>query len=103
MHEHQCLAEQFEARRAHLQAVVYRMLDSLSEADDAVQEAWLHLSRCDTSSVKNLGSYLTTIVARICLDMLCARKSRHEQSLEASESEPISRRESRADREGGGH
>src|SRR5215217_6584874 len=97
MHEHQWLAEQFEAKRSHLQAVAYRMLGDLSEADDAVQEAWLHLSRSDTSSVKNLGGWLTTVVARICLDMLRARKSRREQSLEASGPEPITRRESGTD------
>src|SRR5262245_50614539 len=99
MHEHQWLAEQFEAKRTHLQAVAYRMLGSLSEADDAVQEAWLHLSRSDTNAVQNLGGYLTTIVARICLDMLRARKSRREESLEAQGLEPISRRESGSDPE----
>jgi RNA polymerase sigma-70 factor (ECF subfamily) len=61
MHEHQWLAEQFEANRTHLQGVAYRMLGTLSEADDAVQEAWLHLSRADTSTVKNLGGYLTPV------------------------------------------
>jgi RNA polymerase sigma factor (sigma-70 family) len=99
MHEHEWLAEQFEAHRAHLQAVAYRMLGDLSEADDAVQEAWLHLSRADTSLVKNLGGYLTTIVARICLDMLRARKSRRGQSLEASGPEPMVRPESGSDPE----
>jgi RNA polymerase sigma factor (sigma-70 family) len=99
MHEHQWLAEQFEANRTHLQAVAYRMLGDLSEADDAVQEAWLHLSRSDRSGVKNLGGWLTTVVARICLDMLRARKSRREESLEASGSEPISRREIESDPE----
>jgi len=99
MHEHLWLAEQFEANRSHLQAVAYRMLGSLSEADDAVQEAWLHLSRADTSAVKNLGGYLTTIVARICLDMLRARKSRREESLEASGPEPVTRPESGSDPE----
>ncbi|HEY3231891.1 MAG TPA: sigma-70 family RNA polymerase sigma factor [Roseiflexaceae bacterium] len=99
MHEREWLAEQFEANRTHLQAVAYRMLGSLSEADDAVQEAWLHLSRADTSAVKNLGGYLTTIVARICLDMLRARKSRREESLEASGPEPITPRESESDPE----
>src|SRR5262245_3971269 len=99
MHEREWLAEQFEANRSHLQAVAYRMLGDVSEADDAVQEAWLHLSRADTSSVKNLGGYLTTIVARICLDMLRARKSRHEESLDASGSEPITRPESGSDPE----
>jgi RNA polymerase sigma factor (sigma-70 family) len=99
MDEHQWLAEQFEANRTHLQAVAYRMLGDLSEADDAVQETWLHLSRSDRSSVKNLGGWLTTVVARICLDMLRARKSRREQSLEASGPEPITRRESGTDPE----
>jgi RNA polymerase sigma-70 factor (ECF subfamily) len=99
MREHQWLAGQFEAKRTHLQAVAYRMLGSLSEADDAVQEAWLHLSRADTSAVKNLGGYLTTIVARICLDMLRTRKSRREESLEASTLEPITRPESGSDPE----
>jgi RNA polymerase sigma factor (sigma-70 family) len=99
MREHQWLAEQFEANRTHLQAVAYRMLGDLSEADDAVQEAWLHLSRDDRSAVTNLGGYLTTIVARICLDMLRARTSRREESLEASGSEPITRRESESDPE----
>jgi len=89
MDEHEWLAEQFEANRTHLQAVAYRMLGSLSEADDAIQEAWLHLSRSDTSGVENLGGWLTTVVARICLDMLRARKSRREESLEASVPEPI--------------
>jgi RNA polymerase sigma factor (sigma-70 family) len=99
MHEHQWLAEQFEANRTHLQGVAYRMLGNLSEADDAVQEAWLHLSRADTSTVKNLGGYLTTIVARICLDMLRACKSRREESLETSGPEPIVRPESGSDPE----
>ncbi|MFL5804331.1 MAG: sigma-70 family RNA polymerase sigma factor [Roseiflexaceae bacterium] len=99
MDEHEWLAEQFEVNRTHLRAVAYRMLGSLSEADDAVQEAWLHLSRSDRSSVANLGGYLTTVVARICLDMLRARKSRREESLEASVPEPITRRESGSDPE----
>jgi RNA polymerase sigma factor (sigma-70 family) len=85
MNEHEWLAEHFEANRSHLQAVAYRMLGSLTEAEDAVQESWLHLSRSDISSVKNLGGWLTTVVARICLDMLRSRKSRREESLEASE------------------
>ncbi len=99
MDEHEWLAEQFEANRTHLQAVAYRMLGSLSEADDAVQEAWLHLSRSDRNSVRNLGGWLTTVVARICLDMLRSRKSRREESLEASVPEPITRRESGTDPE----
>ncbi len=84
MEKREWLAEQFEAERPHLQAVAYRLLGSLAEADDAVQEAWLHLSRSDTSSVKNLGGWLTTVVARISLNMLRSRKLRREESLEAS-------------------
>ena len=74
------LAEQFEARRDHLRAVAYRMLGSASEADDAVQAAWIKLSRSDTGAVENLGGWMTTIVSRVCLDMLRARKSRREVS-----------------------
>ena len=97
MDEHTWLAEQFEAHRNHLQAVAYRMLGSLSEAEDAVQESWLHLVRADTSGVKNLGGWLTTIVARVCLDMLRSRKSRREESLEADISEPVMSREGGVD------
>ncbi len=89
MDEHEWLAERFEASRTHLRAVAYRMLGSLSEADDAVQECWLRLSRSDTSDVENLGGWLTTVVARVCLDMLRARTSRREESLEAHPPEPI--------------
>ena len=89
MEKHECLAQAFEAERPHLQAVAYRLLGSLSEADDAVQEAWLHLSRSDMSGVKNLGGWLTTVVARISLNMLRSRKARREESLEASALEPI--------------
>ena len=89
MDEHEWLAEQFEANRTHLRAVAYRMLGSLSEADDAVQESWLHLSRSGTSGVENLGGWLTTVVARVCLDMLRSRNSRREESLDASVPEPI--------------
>ena len=92
MNEHEWLAEQFEAKRSHLRAVAYRMLGSLSEADDAVQESWLHLSRADRSSVENIGGWLTTVVARVCLDMLRSRKSRREESLETFLPEPIQRR-----------
>ena len=77
------LAAPFEQNRAHLRAVAYRMLGSASEADDAVQEAWLRLSRSDTSGVENLGGWLTTVVARVCLDMRRSRKSRRETSLDA--------------------
>ncbi len=80
MDEHDGLAERFEDHRTHLRAVAYRMLGSLSEADDAVQEAWLRLSRSDTSGVENLGGWLTTVVARVCLDMLRSRKSRREEA-----------------------
>src|SRR5881296_1555137 len=81
MDEHDWLAERFEAHRSRLRAVAYRMLGSPSEADDAVQEAWLRLSRSDTSGVETLGGSLTTVVARVCLDMLRSRKSRREESL----------------------
>jgi len=81
MDEHEWLAKQFEAERTHLRAVAYRMLGSLTEADDAVQESWLRLSRSDTSSVENLGGWLTTVVARVCLDMLRSRESRREEPL----------------------
>lgn len=82
------LAEQFEANRAHLQGVAYRMLGSRMEADDAVQEAWLRLSRSDAESIDNLGGWLTTVVARVCLDSLRARKSRPEESIEAQPAPP---------------
>lgn len=78
----QLLAEQFEDNRAHLRAVAYRMLGSLTEADDAVQEAWLRLARTDTAEVDNLGGWLTTVVGRVCLDMLRSRKSRGEEPLD---------------------
>src|SRR5229473_5999245 len=99
MNKHEWLAEQFEAYRTRLQAVAYRMLGSLSEADDAVQESWLRLSRSDTSGVGNLGGWLTTVVARVCLDMLRSRHSRLEESLEASVPEPITSREGGIDPE----
>ena len=99
MNKHEWLAEQFEANRTHLQAVAYRMLGSLSEADDAVQESWLRLSRSGTSGIENLGGWLTTVVARICLDMLRARNSRREESLEAAVSESIESREEGIDPE----
>src|SRR5581483_7487032 len=89
MDTHTFLAHQFEAERPRLQAVAYRMLGSLAEAEDAVQEVWLHLSRCDTNTISNLGGWLTTVVARVCLNMLHARKSRREESLEASVPEVV--------------
>jgi RNA polymerase sigma-70 factor (ECF subfamily) len=82
MDNKELLADQFEANRPHLQGVAFRMLGSLSEADDAVQEAWFRLNRSDASSIENLGGWLTTVVARVCLDMLRARKARREASLE---------------------
>lgn len=76
------LAEQFEKNRGHLRAVAYRMLGSLGEADDAVQEAWLRLSRSDAKAIDNLDGWLTTVVARVCLDTLRSRASRREDSLD---------------------
>ena len=89
MNEHDWLADRFEANRTHLRAVAYRMLGSVSEADDAVQEAWLRLSRADASRVENLGGWLTTVVARVSLDMLRSRNARREQPLETRVPEPI--------------
>jgi RNA polymerase sigma factor (sigma-70 family) len=77
------LAQRFEAHRGRLRAVAYRMLGSLAEADDAVQESWLHLSRSGAAGVENLGGWLTTVVARVCLDMLRTRRSRREEPLGA--------------------
>jgi RNA polymerase sigma-70 factor (ECF subfamily) len=94
------LAERFESHRPHLRAVAYRMLGSLAEADDAVQESWFRLSRTDTSDVENLGGWLTTVVGRVCLDMLRSRKSRREDSLDlAALPDPIISREDGADPE----
>src|ERR671910_1609541 len=92
MEEHEWLAQRFDAHRTHLRAVAYRMLGSISEADDAVQEAWLRLSRSDTSEIENLGGWLTTVIARVCLNMLRSRKSRREESLGARVPEPIAGR-----------
>src|SRR5947209_9277736 len=89
MDENEYLADRFEAHRTHLRAVAYRMLGSLSEAEDAVQEAWLRLSRSDTSAVENLGGWLTTVVGRVCLDMLRSRTARREDPLEAHLPDPI--------------
>jgi RNA polymerase sigma-70 factor (ECF subfamily) len=76
------LAQQFEQNRGHLRAVAYRMLGSVSEADDAIQETWLRLSRSDAAEIENLGGWLTTVIARVCLDMLRSRTSRREEALE---------------------
>jgi RNA polymerase sigma factor (sigma-70 family) len=89
MDDHEWLAERFESHRMHLRGVAYRMLGSLGEADDAVQEAWLRLSRSDTSGVRNLGGWLTTVVARICLDMLRSRKAQREEFLDPNAAEPL--------------
>src|SRR5262245_60392361 len=93
MDEYDWLAERFEVHRSHLRAVAYRLLGSLSEADDAVQEAWLRLSRADASGIANLGGWLTTVVARVCLDLLRARRSRREEPFGMRVPEP---RQSRA-------
>jgi RNA polymerase sigma-70 factor (ECF subfamily) len=87
--ERDYLAERFEEHRIHLRAVAYRMLGSLSDVDDAVQEAWLRLSRADTEPIDNLGGWLTTVVARVCLDMLRSRQSRREEPLTPDAPEPV--------------
>ena len=89
MDESESLARSFEAHRAHLRAVAYRMLGSLSDADDAVQETWLRLARSDTSGVQNIGGWLTTVAARVCLDMLRARAARREDPLDVYVPDPI--------------
>src|SRR6476660_2353649 len=87
MDEHTLLAEQFEANREHLRSVAYRMLGSRPEADDAVQEAWIRLSRSDADSIDNLGGWLTTVVSRVCLDQLRSRAARPEVSVDAAPGE----------------
>ena len=99
MDERDDLADGFEANRAHLRAVAYRMLGSVNDADDAVQEAWLRLNRSDTSTVENLGGWLTTVVARVSLDMLRSRTSRREQPLGTHLPQPIVSREDDVDPE----
>ena len=89
MDENAWLAERFETNRSHLRGVAYRMLGSLSDADDAVQEAWIRLSRADTGAIDDLRAWLTTVVGRICLNMLRSRKTRHEVSLETHVPDPI--------------
>ena len=88
MDEQSWLTERFEQNRPRLRGVAYRMLGSLSEAEDAVQEAWLRLNRIDTATVENLGGWLTTVVSRVCLDMLRSRKSRREEPIGAQATEP---------------
>ncbi len=89
MDENDWLADRFEEHRAHLQGVAYRMLGSLTEADDAVQDTWLRLSRAGADEVENLGGWLTTVVARVCLNMLRSRNVRHEKSLTVHVPDPI--------------
>ncbi len=89
MDEREFLAQQFEEHRTRLRAVAYRMLGSLSEADDAVQETWLRLNRVDSDEVENLGGWLTTVVARVSLNILRSRRSRPEEPLETRMPEPI--------------
>jgi RNA polymerase sigma-70 factor (ECF subfamily) len=97
--ESEWLAERFEGHRAHLRAVAYRMLGERSDAEDAVQEAWLRLSRTGAGGIDNLGGWLTTVVARVCLDMLRSRKSRREEPLDAPAAAPIVSREDGLDSE----
>src|SRR4030095_3355268 len=99
MDERECLAERFEEKRSHLRAVAYRMLGSVAEADDAIQEAWLRLSRSGANGIENLGAWLTTVVARVSLDMLRSRKSKREESLDTHKVEPVAKNESRNDPE----
>jgi RNA polymerase sigma-70 factor, ECF subfamily len=99
MNEQNFLADKFEANRSHLRQVAYRMLGSVSEADDAVQEAWLRLARSDTSEVGNLGGWLTTVVARLCLDMLRGRKARREEPMGPHVPEPVAGRDGGIDPE----
>jgi len=89
MTDHDALADAFEANRKRLRSVAYRMLGSRAEADDAVQEAWLRLSRSGVGDVHNLGGWLTTVVARVCLDLLRTRKARREESFDAPATEPV--------------
>ena len=93
MNERGWLTERFEANRTHLRAVAYRMLGSISDADDAVQETWLRLSRSDVSDVENLRGWLTTVTARVCLNMLRSRLVRREDSLDVHVPEPVVSRE----------
>jgi RNA polymerase sigma-70 factor (ECF subfamily) len=89
MDEHDFLAQRFEAHRTRLRSLAYRMLGSMSEADDAVQEAWLRVSRADADSIDNLGGWLTTVTARVCLNLLRSRGTRREEPLDAHVPDPI--------------
>lgn len=99
MTESEGLAKRFEENRGHLRGVAYRILGSASEAEDAVQEAWLRLSRSDVNGVDNLGGWLTTVVARVALDMLRSRQSRREEPWDVEETEPVLTREDGGDPE----
>ncbi|HET6890727.1 MAG TPA: sigma-70 family RNA polymerase sigma factor, partial [Pyrinomonadaceae bacterium] len=99
MDERYLLAERFEENRAHLGAVAYRMLGSVSEAEDAVQEAWFRLSRTNATEVENLRAWLTTVVAHVSLDMLRSRKAKREESLETQPAEPTAELRSKSDPE----
>jgi RNA polymerase sigma factor (sigma-70 family) len=99
MNDRDWLAQKFEEKRRYLRAVAYRMLGSLTEADDAVQETWLRLSRSNAGTIENLDGWLTTVTGRVCLDMLRARKSRREESLDLDMPDPILSREDRIDPE----
>src|SRR5947207_7389306 len=99
MNDRDWLAQRFEQNRPHLRAVAYRMLGSLGEAEDAVQEAWLRLNRSDAQAIENLGGWLTTVIGRVCLDMLRSRNSRREESLESHLPDMILGREDRIDPE----
>jgi RNA polymerase sigma-70 factor (ECF subfamily) len=99
MDETDFLAEQFEQQRGHLHAVAYRMLGSSAEADDAVQEAWRRLRRSDSDAIENLGGWLTTVTARVCLNMLRARQRRHEEPLDPHVPDPVITSEDRVDPE----
>src|ERR671933_2354032 len=89
MDEREWLADRFQEHRGHLKAVAYRMLGSLAEADDAVQEAWLRLSRSDTQKIDNLRAWLTTVVARVCLNVLRSRNVRREEPLDVHVPDPL--------------
>src|SRR6185369_11074204 len=93
MDEREWMTQRFEEHRTRLRAVAYRMLGSVSEAEDAVQEAWFRFSRAGASGIENLGGWLTTVVAHVCLDNLRARNSRREESLESQTAEPPIKRE----------
>src|ERR671919_2731534 len=99
MNESDWLAERFETHRGHLRGVAYRMLGSISEADDAIQEAWIRLSRTDANEIENLRAWLTTVVARVSLNLLRARKTRREAPLEPHLPDPILSHENGADPE----